>query len=724
MKKFLFLFLSLFFVGGLNANAAEVKIPIELTGAVAGVTVTPIDPSTLEPLAEVPEHVYAAKFTTSAELQNVIQIKNMSVTDAVAAGCDRIIIEFGAAVGNAWRFHSYGGQFDGIEEIGGETTHTLILDGTKAIDDFTIFNWVGSGVQEIIVKAAYFYKPSTTTLEFDASGKASVDKGYLVGAGGLSYDSSTGVLTSDGTAGTMVLEFATPVDLSYLIHYEVKREGTDDIISRLKFYDEDNAVINTWNSIKLDNNWQMPGGIDNNATNAFLDHKPVKKMVWESDANAGNAGKTLTINSILFELKTISCATAGETQLNTLPWIKISSGAAETPDWNMNVANDTYYGNYSSDPTHYVDITGYEELRIYRDDNTGFRAYFINTSGSATNTITKDNATWNSEEKYWSIDLSTIDKWEGKVALKSIKSSAWGVKDIVRNIVVSNTPAANTPKYSLTGSGMQLAETVAALEDVNATCIDATGVTGITTNSEAGRTLLTSANLNCLFLGKFGDGYLANTKNVVDGDVCASLELTDFYPFKSCVDFTATEATYSRNMEAGAATLCLPFAATIPAGVEAYTLEYNGGEKATATPVETTIPANTPVLIIGSGMKDFVGASVAIDADAVNVNGALTGVFQDTTVPQNSYVLQNGTSGLGFYKVESDDIVAKPFRAYLTTQFSGARGFIGIDEPTGVNEVKVNKAAAKTGKIYNLNGQIVSKPSKGLYIVDGKVVSF
>ena len=53
-----------------------------------------------------------------------------------------------------------------------------------------------------------------------------------------------------------------------------------------------------------------------------------------------------------------------------------------------------------------------------------------------------------------------------------------------------------------------------------------------------------------------------------------------------------------------------------------------------------------------------------------------------------------------------------------------ARGFIGFEGATGINEVNVNKAAAKTGKIYNLNGQIVSKPSKGLFIVDGKVVSF
>ena len=400
-KSLLTLALLVFAVGGANAGV-EVKIPIELTGAVPGVTVKAINPATLEELAENPEHIYAAKFTTSDQLQNVIQIKNLSTVDAVAAGCDRIIIEFGAAVDNAWRFHSYGGQYDGIEEIGGETTHTLMLDGSKSsIDDFTIFNWVGSGVKEIIIKAAYFYKSSFTSLEFNAFGQATIGKGELTATGGLSYDASTGVLTSDGSAGTMILEFATPVDLSFLIHYEVKRSGTDGIISRLKFYEEDNTLINTWNGIKLDNNWQMPAGIDNNATNAFLTHKPVKKLIWESDAEASNAGKTLTINSIEFTLKTISCAVAGETMINTLAY-KLMGGESTSPAWNMNTSTGLYYGSNTGDAAvSYADVTDYSEIRIYRKDNTGFRAFFINAAGTNVNNINHENAasTWNAEGK-------------------------------------------------------------------------------------------------------------------------------------------------------------------------------------------------------------------------------------------------------------------------------------------------------------------------------------
>lgn len=576
-----------------------------------------------------------------------------------------------------------------------------------------------------VISDVYMEKP--TTLDFDAFGKGSMPKSDLTATGGLTYNPSTGVLTSDGTAGTMVLEFATPVDLSYLIHYEVKREGTSDIISRLKFYDEDESLINTWNSIKLDNNWQMPGGIDDNATNAFLNNKPVKKMVWESDANASNNGKTLTINSVNFELKTISCAKAGETQLNTLPWIRISSGAAETPDWNMNVETDTYYGNYSSDPDHYVDLTAYEELRIYRDNNTGFRAFFINASGAASNTINHENAasSWNDTEKYWSIDLSKIEKWDSKVALKSIKSASSGTKNIVKNIVVYSTPAANAPQYILTGSGMQLAETVAALADATATCIDATGVTGITTNSEKGRTLLESANANCLFLGKVGNGYLSNTKNVVDGDACANLELTDGnYSFKAPAEFTATTSvSYDRTLTEGkTTTVCLPFALSAEEAAtmgKFYALTNLADETLTFTRDEDEISANTPYLFVPATTAFADYASKTIAATPASIKTSVTGVefigtLASTTIPASDgstdyYAFNNGD----LVKIETKAATLPAFRGYFKVTSGGGARLATLfieDSLTGINEVSNSEDIKAVnnfeGKVFE-NGKIV-----------------
>ena len=678
---------------------------------------------------------YGGVFTATDAQSNIFKLENFAVGDY-----QKMVIKFGAAVPTTggWKLNNN----SGLTDLFGKEEYEFDLDGT-AISDFTIFNW-DADPDPINITEVYLYKEEEcATLTFDENGKGVISKEDLSANGGLTYNSSTGVLTSDGTEGKLVLIFEEPVDLRNLKHFNVVRSGatgTDDIVNRLKYYDENGTEIYTWNSIKWSNTWN-PSGIDNAATNAFINHNPVKKLVWESDEDVAKASLTLTITSVEFMLKTLSCSRAGETQLKNLAWNKIDGSGTATPNWNMNGTSDTYYGDYSGNATHYVDLTDYEELRVYcKDNNTGFRCFFINSdyvytgtndTGNNTTSYNESHAsvTWNATGGYYSMDLSQIAKWNNKVALKSIKAENGGSKleRNVSNIVVYNTPAANVPQYTLTGSGFQLAETVAALADATATCIDATGVTGITTNSIGGRTLLTSANPNCLFLGSTGDGHLANTQNVVNSDACANLVLADNHPFKAPSDFTATTATYTTtiNTTAKAGTLCLPFAATIPEGVTAYTLAYTSGNEATATPVSGTIDANTPVLLNGNGSATFTGANVAIVADAANTEGAMTGVFEQGYVPQNSYVLQNQTGGLGFYKVAAEEtITIKPFRAYLTAQNAGARlsiKFVDNDEPTGIENLTPALYEGE-GAVYDLQGRRVEKATKGLYIKNGKKV--
>ena len=559
-----------------------------------------------------------------------------------------------------------------------------------------------------------------TALEFDAFGKATIAKGALVGAGGLTYNAETGALSSDGTEGTLTLEFTEPVDLKNLKHFNVTNSGqTGDILDCLKFFDEDGEQINQWNSIKLSNTWN-PNGIDDNATNAFLNNKPVKKLVWPSAANDSKNGKTATITSVEFSLKTIACSKAGETQLNTLPWNKKDGSGTATPDWNMNGSSDTYYGNYSGDATHYADLTSYSELRVYcKDNNTGFRCFFINEAGTATNQIHTSASTWNDVEKYYSLNLSTIEKWEGKVALKAMKAENGGGpgERFVTNIVVYNAPAANAPQYILTGAGFLLPAAKAALADASVTSFDATGVTGITTNSEAGRTLLTSANPNCLFLGSVGNGKLANDKNVVDGSTCANLELVDGKPFNAPADFTATAAKFTKTVgEAGYATMVIPFSAALPAGVEAYNITGNDGNVLTTSTAEA-IETNKPVMLKNAGDYNFTASNVEIAAttDGVQNNGLLYGAYTAKAVPTaNTYVLQKQGDDVNFYKA-IDGLTVNPFRAYLTAS-AGARLTFDFNETNGIKSVETTA----DNRIYNIQGVRVDNPTKGLYIVNGK----
>ena len=83
----------------------------------------------------------------------------------------------------------------------------------------------------------------------------------------------------------------------------------------------------------------------------------------------------------------------------------------------------------------------------------------------------------------------------------------------------------------------------------------------------------------------------------------------------------------------------------------------------------------------------------------------------------------NESNGVGFYKNGNETaFTVGANTAYLDAtdvDGAGARSFFGFGETTGISSVK---AELTMGEVYNLNGQRVSAPRKGLYIMDGKKV--
>ena len=175
---------------------------------------------------------------------------------------------------------------------------------------------------------------------------------------------------------------------------------------------------------------------------------------------------------------------------------------------------------------------------------------------------------------------------------------------------------------------------------------------------------------------------------------------------------------------AEAATLVLPFDVAIPSGVTCYTLNYTAGSS-TAKAVEVTggtLSANTPVLVKASeGNYTFTRTGDIKTAAAVS--GALTGAFQKTIVPNTSYILLNGASGVGFYKADGTTNTVKAYRAYLTADGAGARVMIDFDggSTTAIEQVENQYPSPNTQHpIYNLAGQRVGKNYKGVVIQNGK----
>lgn len=148
-------------------------------------------------------------------------------------------------------------------------------------------------------------------------------------------------------------------------------------------------------------------------------------------------------------------------------------------------------------------------------------------------------------------------------------------------------------------------------------------------------------------------------------------------------------------------------------GTKAYAAKYDGS-KIVLTEV-TNIPTGKGVIVeatAGEYVPTFDVAADDIDTDLKVSNGTVTGDGSSI------YVLANGGSGKGFYKLANGEKVPAG-KAYLEIT-AGAPEFIGISgEATGINTVNVQKA---DNAIYNLGGQRVANAQKGIFIVNGKKV--
>ena len=132
------------------------------------------------------------------------------------------------------------------------------------------------------------------------------------------------------------------------------------------------------------------------------------------------------------------------------------------------------------------------------------------------------------------------------------------------------------------------------------------------------------------------------------------------------------------------------------------------------------VPAENGVLIkAAAGTYD-----VPVVATASAVTNEFVGVTEDTAVDESIYVLYNGTKGVGFYRTTADSFTVGAYTAYLPADVvTEARAFIWFDEEgetTGIANANVNLNANEN--YYNLNGQKVVNPTKGLYIANGKKV--
>ena len=162
---------------------------------------------------------------------------------------------------------------------------------------------------------------------------------------------------------------------------------------------------------------------------------------------------------------------------------------------------------------------------------------------------------------------------------------------------------------------------------------------------------------------------------------------------------------------------------TIPAGLKAYIVSSVNGRSVAAQEIDY-IPQAEAILIQKVEEHDQYIATPwrgEVQEHQTILRGSETDIEVSTLTEQyDVYVLYNGE----FVKTTSGTIPA--FRGYLALdkgQAAGGRLTISFDDEETTGIARVNgESVATDGAIYTLNGVRVEKPTKGLYIVNGKKV--
>lgn len=244
--------------------------------------------------------------------------------------------------------------------------------------------------------------------------------------------------------------------------------------------------------------------------------------------------------------------------------------------------------------------------------------------------------------------------------------------------------------------------------------------------------------------------WLANTDKYGDGSECKVLDITKITAFGFAGDFCIGGAFLTNTLpsvgnSAGDykrgftetnkfGTICLPFNA-VCCGANIYEITGATVSSITLAEHEGIMEAGKPYFyktleakkqdggIVDENNVFFYKAGYATEASPVANNG-LIGTFSDIAAPTgaNYYVLSNNK----LYNVDSSVTVGAN-KAYVDISAitpSSARGVVDLDfnEPTGIETVANNQELNANSKFFNLAGQRVAQPTKGLYIVNGKKV--
>ncbi len=144
------------------------------------------------------------------------------------------------------------------------------------------------------------------------------------------------------------------------------------------------------------------------------------------------------------------------------------------------------------------------------------------------------------------------------------------------------------------------------------------------------------------------------------------------------------------------------------------------------------IPKGTPVIlraeesaIFKENDKNYIKLVTSESGKPISAENVLLGTDDDMdSHSDNCYILSHGSKGLGFYKWPTTKTL-EAHKAYIDDGSSSAKALIFRfeNEATGINNEIIDSASDESEPvIYNLSGIRISKPQKGINIINGKKV--
>ncbi len=235
-------------------------------------------------------------------------------------------------------------------------------------------------------------------------------------------------------------------------------------------------------------------------------------------------------------------------------------------------------------------------------------------------------------------------------------------------------------------------------------------------------------------------------------DVKDDVEFTDDKEFTNNAEYITTKATYTRkSVTAGNwCSLCLPFDCEVPEGVSVYAFVEMKSDAVVFSEVET-VTAGVPYVFKSAAGGDVTfsaeNALIKTEADLNKVSEVTNGEFVFCGALRGYSFKENDKwsmtwTGDKYYGIDSESNTFKrlfvmadntklnsecwPHHAFIKSNGRSSApalkviGGGGDDGTTGIGGMTTEEV--KTDAIYNLNGQRMAAPRKGINIINGKKV--